>query len=139
MSNLSGMHTTIISPESEIYSGSTYMVVLPGEEGDFAAMADHAPIVTYLRKGKIEVINEEGNKKTIYFAGGGFVKVENNKCIIMVDYIKSLKNIDVEKNEILIKKLQKKIEEEKDIITKRNLTDEIELLKSENLIAQEKQ
>ena len=138
MSNLSGMHTTIISPESEIYSGPTYMVVIPGEEGDFAAMADHAPIVTYLRKGKIEVINVEGNQKTIYFAGGGFVKVENNKCVIMVDYIKSLKNIDVEKNEVLIKKLQNKIEEEKDSATKENLTEEIELLESENLIAQEK-
>ena len=49
--------TQIISPDKEIYNGSPEMVVLPGEDGDFAAMYEHAPLITFLRPGKIEVFS----------------------------------------------------------------------------------
>ena len=35
------------------------MVVVPGEDGDFAAMFEHAPLITYLRPGKLEVVEAE--------------------------------------------------------------------------------
>ncbi len=41
------LKTQIISPDNEIYDGDTDMVVLPGEDGDFAAMYEHAPIITF--------------------------------------------------------------------------------------------
>ena len=53
------MNVSIISPEEEIYKGLAEMVVVPGEDGDFAAMFEHAPLITYLRPGKLEVIEEE--------------------------------------------------------------------------------
>ena len=44
----SSMKTQIISPDREIYDGNAEMVVLPGEDGDFSAMYEHAPLITYL-------------------------------------------------------------------------------------------
>ena len=70
------------------------MVVLPGEEGDFSVLSEHAPIITYLRPGKITII-EEKNKEHIYFVGSGFVKVENNNCQVLVDYIKKSNDFDL--------------------------------------------
>ena len=61
------LKTQIISPDSEIFQGNTEMVVLPGEDGDFAAMYEHAPIITFLRPGKIEVFLEELKKKKLDF------------------------------------------------------------------------
>ena len=60
------MNVSIISPEEEIYNGSAEMVVVPGEDGDFAAMYDHAPLITYLRPGKLEIIEDEQKNKLAF-------------------------------------------------------------------------
>ena len=85
MNNLS---LQLISPDKEYFAGIVEMVVLPGENGDFSVLPDHAPIITYLRPGKISIIVERG-KELSYFVASGFVKVDNNNCHVLVDYIKS--------------------------------------------------
>ena len=72
------LKTQIISPDNEVYDGDTDMVVLPGEEGDFAAMFEHAPTITFLRPGKVEVFSKEEKEKITFFVAGGFVKIQNN-------------------------------------------------------------
>ena len=124
--------TQIISPDKEIYNGSPEMVVLPGEEGDFAAMYEHAPIITFLRPGKIEVFLKVDKEKLDYFVSGGFVKVQNNNCIVMVDYIKKINEINVKDNDKKISDLLIKLDKENDSINKDNIMLEIEILKSEN-------
>ena len=125
------MNVSIISPEEEIYKGSAEMVVMPGEDGDFAAMYEHAPLITYLRPGKLEVIEEEKKEKLAYFVRGGFVKVKNNQCLIMVDYIKNVKDIDVSFNENEISSLQSKLVSETNEIIREGLSENIELLEIE--------
>jgi F0F1-type ATP synthase epsilon subunit len=73
---------------------------------------------------------EEDN--LVYFVSGGFVKIQDNKCIIMVDYIKKINDIDVKDNENKIVKLLTRIENETDNRQKDNLLSNIDLLKSEN-------
>ena len=124
--------TQIISPDKEIYNGSPEMVVLPGEEGDFAAMYEHAPIITFLRPGKIEVFSKVDKEKLDYFVSGGFVKVLNNNCIVMVDYIKKINEINVKDNDKKISDLLFKLDKEDDSVNKDNIMLEIEILKSEN-------
>jgi len=135
-SGLTGlMRTQIISPDQEIYSGNSEMVVLPGEDGDFAAMFEHAPLITYLREGKIEVSEADNKEKIIYFVSGGFVKVEDNSCVIMVDYIKKIDDIDVDSNKKRISQLLSKVDNENDSTLKNSLLYDIDLLKSENSVA----
>ena len=107
------------------------MVVVPGEDGDFAAMFEHAPIITYLRPGKLEVIEADKKKKIAYFVRGGFVKVKENDCLIMVDFIKNIKDIDVSINENEISNLRSKLVSETSESIKEGISESIELLETE--------
>ena len=126
------LKTQIISPDNQVYDGNSEMVVLPGDEGDFAAMYEHAPVITFLRPGKVEVFSVEEKENISFFVSGGFVKIQNNNCLVMVDYIKKTKNIDVKENEKKISELVLKLEKEEDQTIKDNLIIDIDLLKSEN-------
>ena len=126
------MKTQIISPDNEIYEGDTDMVVLPGEDGDFAAMYEHAPIITFLRPGKVEVFSKEEKEKIAFFVAGGFVKIQNNNCLVMVDYIRKSSEIDVKENEKKISELLFKLEKTEDQIIRDNLTMDIDLIRAEN-------
>ncbi len=128
------LKTQIISPDNEIFDGNTQMVVLPGEDGDFAAMYEHAPIITFLRPGKIEVFSNELKEKTGFFVSGGFVKIQNNNCIIMVDYIRNTNEIDIKENEKRISELLLKLEKEENQTTRNDLLINIDLLKLENQV-----
>lgn len=125
------MNVSIISPEEEIYKGSAEMIVVPGEDGDFAAMFEHAPLITYLRPGKLEVIETEKKEKIAYFVRGGFVKVKENQCLIMVDFIKNVKDIDVSINENEISSLRSKLAAETSESVKEGISESIELLEIE--------
>ena len=103
------LKTQIISPDNDVYDGDTEMVVLPGEDGDFAAMYEHAPIITFLRPGKVEVFSKEEKEKITFFVAGGFVKIQNNNCLVMVDYISKTTDIDVKENERKISELLLKL------------------------------
>ena len=129
------LKTQIISPDSEIYDGNTEMIVLPGEDGDFAAMYEHAPLITYLRPGKVEVFSISEKKKIEFFVSGGFVKIENNSCIVMVDYIRKTHEIDVKENEKKISELVLKLEKIEDQTIRDKLITDIDLLKTENQAA----
>ena len=126
------LKTQIISPDNEIFDGNTEMVVLPGEDGDFAAMYEHAPIITFLRPGKIEVFSNQLKEKTGFFVSGGFVKIQNNNCMVMVDYIRNTNEIDIKKNEKKISELLLKLEKEEDQKTRDDLLIDIDILKLEN-------
>ena len=126
------LKTQIISPDNEIYDGETDMVVLPGEDGDFAAMYEHAPLITFLRPGKVEVFSKEEKEKIVFFVAGGFVKIQNNNCLVMVDYIRKTADIDVKENEKKISELLFKLEKTEDQIIKDNLIMDIDLIRSEN-------
>ena len=126
------LKTQIISPDNEIYKGDTEMVVLPGEDGDFAAMYEHAPIITFLRPGKVEVFSKEEKEKIAFFVAGGFVKIQNNNCLVMVDYIRKTSDIDVKENEKKISELLFKLEKTEDQTLRDNLIMDIDLIRSEN-------
>ena len=126
------LKTQIISPDNQVYDGNSEMVVLPGDEGDFAAMYEHAPIITFLRPGKVEVFSKEEKENISFFVAEGFVKIQNNNCLVMVDYIRKISDIDVKENEKKISELLSKLEKTEDQITRENLIMDIDLIRSEN-------
>jgi F-type H+-transporting ATPase subunit epsilon len=128
---MQSMDISIISPEQDIFKGRAEMVVIPGEDGDFTAMYEHAPIITYLRPGRLEVIEDEKKEIITYFVRGGFVKVEENQCLIMVDYIKNIKNINIKAIESEIDILRNKLDAEVNDVIKKNILTNIDLLDTE--------
>ena len=120
----------LISPDEQYYNGNVYMVVLPGEDGDFAAMSQHMPLITYLRPGKLDIIEREDQKKS-FFVSGGFVKVEQKGCLVMVDYIKSIEQLSKIEIEKEIAFLEEKSENEEDKTLKGKFTYKISILREQ--------
>lgn len=88
------MQLEIVSPEKTIFSGEAKSVYLPGSEGHFQVLNNHAPIVSTLRKGEIlidGVDNQESdfldfsNGKASLEIKSGVVEMKKNKLIILVD------------------------------------------------------
>ncbi|MCK9411322.1 MAG: ATP synthase F1 subunit epsilon [Prolixibacteraceae bacterium] len=78
------MYLEIITPEKKLFSGETELVKLPGTNGSFEVLMNHAAAISSLAKGKIKVKEPNGN--TIYFEiTGGVVEIQNNNIIVLVD------------------------------------------------------
>jgi F-type H+-transporting ATPase subunit epsilon len=92
------MYLEIVSPEATLFAGEVNSVTVPGINGEFQMLNDHAPIVSLLQKGKVFVdgditIEEEyENKftknakgKTVLSIISGTVEMKDNKIIVLAD------------------------------------------------------
>ena len=120
----------LISPEEEHFNGIVDMVVLPGEDGDFAAMPEHSPIITYLRPGKIDIF-EKNVIAFSYFVGNGFVKVDQGSCLVMVDYIKNVDQLERKKIELELAETLENLDKEENKILKDKFNEKIVTLRAQ--------
>jgi F-type H+-transporting ATPase subunit epsilon len=60
------------------------MVVVPGSEGDFGVLIGHAPLISTLRDGVIEV-HDEGRVSDRIFVAGGFAEVTGERCTVRAE------------------------------------------------------
>ncbi len=74
----------IVSPSKLVLSRAVDMVVMPGYEGDLAAMEQHAPMITLLRGGII-TLHEGGKPTDRFFVAGGFAEITPDRCTILAD------------------------------------------------------
>ena len=88
------MQLEIVSPEKTIFSGAAKSVHLPGSEGHFQILNNHAPIVSTLKKGEILIDGVDNlDSDFLVFSNGkasleiksGVVEMKKNKLIILVD------------------------------------------------------
>ncbi len=78
------MNIEIITPDKTLYEGTATLVQLPGIDGSFEILNNHAPLISVLGKGKIKIENE--NKKTEFFeVNGGVIEVLKNKILILAE------------------------------------------------------
>ena len=71
----------LVSPERILMSLDVEQVVIPGSEGDFTVLADHAPVISTLRPGILDVTLENGRKRV--FVKGGFAEVEADRATVL--------------------------------------------------------
>ena len=60
---MAGFAFELVSPEKLLFSGDVEEVVIPGTEGDFAVLKDHAPVISALRPGVLSYKDAKGDKK----------------------------------------------------------------------------
>ena len=74
----------LVMPEREILATEADMVVVPGSEGDFGVLPGHAPLISTVRPGVLEVL--QGNKVDKRFiVVGGFAEVTPERCTVLAD------------------------------------------------------
>lgn len=93
------MHVEIITPETKIFSGEAQSVQLPGLDGSFQVLNNHAPIISGLAAGTVKVELEkafegeagknleiDNNKTTLRVAiKGGVMELLNNKVVVLAE------------------------------------------------------
>ncbi len=74
----------IITPDGIIFDDEVKQVTLPGSEGEFGVLAGHAAVVSLLDAGVITIERKDGREVQVAI-NGGYIKVEEEKTLCMVD------------------------------------------------------
>jgi len=77
------MDIAILSPDKPIYEGKAKMLTLPGMDGLFQILDNHAPLVAALGEGEVRVDQENGESLKINISTG-FIEVLNNTVSLLV-------------------------------------------------------
>ena len=74
----------LVTPERMALSQDAAQVVVPGVEGDFTVLAGHAPVISALRPGIIDVTLPDASKTRI-FVKGGFAEVDADHLTVLAE------------------------------------------------------
>ena len=85
----------LVSPERVLMSEDVEQVVVPGSEGDFAVLVGHAPLVSTLRPGVIDVSSAAGRKRLL--VKGGFAEVDPARLTVLAEQAFDVADLDAAK------------------------------------------
>ncbi len=77
------MTLDILTPEQSLFSGTADRVQLPGINGKFEVLDNHAPMIATIKEGKIKVTT--GNNKQEIKVKSGIVEILKNKVSVLVE------------------------------------------------------
>ncbi|MBI9038957.1 MAG: ATP synthase F1 subunit epsilon [Bacteroidales bacterium] len=78
------MNLEITTPDKTIFEGEVSLVQLPGIDGSFELLNNHAPMISALKKGKIK-IKDKGNDIRFFEINGGIIEVLKNKVLVLAE------------------------------------------------------
>jgi len=78
------MNLEIITPDKSIFTGEVSLVQLPGIDGSFEILNNHAPLISVLKKGKIKIKDDMGQEQ-FFEVNGGVIEVLKNKVLILAE------------------------------------------------------
>jgi F-type H+-transporting ATPase subunit epsilon len=77
-------HFELVSPDKVLFNGSAQAVLVPGSEGDFQVLSDHAPVMTSMRPGVVGIDDAEGKHRRV-FVRGGFADASKEGLILLAE------------------------------------------------------
>lgn len=77
------MNIIVLTPEKEVYQGEAQGVNVPGVNGQFEILNNHAPLVSSLKAGKVKLTLNDGGTKE-FGIERGFVEVLKNEVSLLV-------------------------------------------------------
>jgi len=80
------LHFELVTPERLIRSEDVHMVVVPGTEGDFGVLEGHAPLMSTVRDGNLEIYKSSMSEtpQTIRIEGG-FAEVNERGLTVLAE------------------------------------------------------
>jgi F-type H+-transporting ATPase subunit epsilon len=77
-------HFELVSPDKVLFSGPAQAVLVPGNEGDFQVLSDHAPVMSSMRPGVVGIDDAQGKHSRV-FVRGGFADVSKHGLILLAE------------------------------------------------------
>ncbi|WP_207455146.1 F0F1 ATP synthase subunit epsilon [Azospirillum sp. SYSU D00513] len=99
----------LVSPEKLITSQPVDMVVVPGTEGDFGVLAGHAPMISTVRPGIIDVYEDDRVVNRVFVAGG-FAEVTETRCTVLAEQAVPVADINRAEVEQTIQSLSQELD-----------------------------
>jgi F-type H+-transporting ATPase subunit epsilon len=103
----------LVSPEALVLSGEASEVVVPGNEGYFTVLANHAPFMSTVKPGVVDVKMADGASSQI-FVRGGFADVSPSGFTLLAEQAVDLKEFDMAELETHIKNAKEDIADASD-------------------------
>jgi len=93
------MYLEIVSPEATLFNGEVESVAVPGVNGEFEMLNNHAPIVSLLKEGFVKIFGDniildeefeesfiKGKDRGVWLAiNSGTIELKDNKIIVLAD------------------------------------------------------
>jgi F-type H+-transporting ATPase subunit epsilon len=77
------MKVYILTPEKSLFEGEAKAVKVPGIQGQFEILDRHAPIVSALSNGTVQLTDSKGEKH-LFEITKGFIEVMKNEVNVLV-------------------------------------------------------
>ena len=74
----------LVTPERLLVSTQVDMVVVPGTEGNFGVLPGHAPLISTIRPGTVDIYEGRAVTQRI-FVVGGIAEVTPERCTVLAD------------------------------------------------------
>jgi F-type H+-transporting ATPase subunit epsilon len=121
-------HFDLVAPERVLFSGDVDQVDLPGSEGDFGVLAEHAPLVTTLRPGILTIRSGGGELRVV--VSGGFAEVGPGGLNVLADLAVPIEDFDRMWLEGEIKDTEEDVADAKDARARDKLAHRLAMLKA---------
>ena len=118
----------LVSPEKLLFSGAVESVVVPGTEGEFTVLKDHAPLMAMLKPG-IVTVEETSAKKTRLFVHCGFADVSAGGLTILAEQAIPIEELDAAKIDADIKDAEEDVNDAQTDETRRLASEKLDQLR----------
>ena len=107
---MADLNIEIVTPSKVTFSGGAKSITVPGTEGSFQVLHNHAPIMSIFEIGLIKV-NLEASSVLYFATGGGTVEVLNNSVLVLADSLEAVETIDLERAKKALERARKRLAE----------------------------
>ena len=101
----------LVTPQRLLLEAEVTSLQVPGSEGYLGVLAHHAPLITALRPGRLDVRDTKGTMQS-YAVSGGFLEVSGNRATVLADTAERKDEIDVARAEACVKRAEERLRAE---------------------------
>ncbi len=99
----------IVAADRKVFSGTAGSVTVPGIDGYFGVLAGHAPLISALAIGIVELRAHEAGVPQLFAVAGGFVEVTPEKVTILADAAEAPAEIDAERARLAAERAEERL------------------------------
>jgi F-type H+-transporting ATPase subunit epsilon len=98
----------VVSVERSLFEGDVEFIIANGADGELGVLARHAPLMTVLKPGPLQIRISAGNEQLL-FVGGGFLEVLPDRVTVLADVAEHADEISVERAEEARRRAQERL------------------------------
>ena len=99
----------LVTPQRKLLESEAVALQVPGSEGYLGILAHHAPLITTLQPGRLDVRVPGGTSRS-FAVSGGFLEVSGNRATVLADSAERIEEIDRARAESSLKRAEQRLE-----------------------------